>query len=546
MKNVFIGGAWPYANNSMHIGHLAALLPGDVLARFFRMSGKNVIYVSGSDCHGTPITQRAQTLGVSPSVIANHYHEEFAKNFSDLGFTYDVYSNTMTEQHKQNVQNILKSINQKGLLFEKTELNDYCPTCKKFVVDREIKGICPVCGSVANGDQCDKCLTALTPQMLKEKTCKICGTKTVSKEDTNLYFKLSAFEDVITKYLEANKKAWRPTAINETQKYLNQGLVDRAITRALNWGIELPFEGYSDKRVYVWIDAVLGYLTTCEMACKQKGLDYPDFLTSKDTVSYYVHGKDNIVFHTIILPALLDAIDKKLNKPQMIVSCEYVNLNNDKMSKSKGNLITVNTLLENFDSDSIRYFFILNNPERKDCSFSLEDFVLIHNKHIVGGFGNFANRNLAFLEKKFEGKLPKVDIDDEIKKYVQNTYDEIGKLYEAGELKTACTKLYDYIQFANKYYDTNTPWTYAKKDLDKFNKITSNCLYLMANMANLYSPIIPKGCQKLKDMLGVKCDKWQPVCYDENIVLHDVGVLYQRLKLEDIDMTKGATDTLKV
>ena len=546
MKNVFIGGAWPYANNSMHIGHLAALLPGDVIARYFRMQGKNVIYVSGSDCHGTPITRRAQSLGVSPSVIANHYHEEFAKNFSDLLFSYDIYSNTMADEHKKNVQDLLKSINSKGFLFEKTELSDYCPNCKKFVVDREITGICPICGSVANGDQCDKCLTALTPSMLKDKTCKICGTKTILKNDTNLYFKLSAFENVIKQYLDKNKHAWRPTAINETQKYLSQGLVDRAITRALDWGIELPFEGYKDKRVYVWIDAVLGYLTTCKMACEQKGLKYPDFLTSNDTVSYYVHGKDNIVFHTIILPALLDAIDKKLNKPDNIVSCEYVNLNNDKMSKSKGNLITVNTLLANFDPDSIRYFFIFNNPERKDCSFSLEDFVLIHNKHIVGGFGNFANRNLAFLEKKFEGKLPKINIDKDVEKYVVSTYNEIGKLFEAGELKTACTKLYDYIQFANKYYDTNTPWVYAKTDLDKFNKVTSNCLYLMANMANLYSPIMPYGCKKLKDILGVKENGWKPIVYDDKKVLKDIQVLYPRLKLEDIDMTKGASDTLKI
>ncbi len=546
MKNIFIGGAWPYANNSLHIGHLAALLPGDVIARFFRMEGKNVIYVSGSDCHGTPITQRAQSLGISPEVIAKHYHDEFLKNFSDLMFTYDVYSNTMTQRHKENVENILKIINSKGLLYEKTELNDYCPHCQKFVVDREIRGICPVCGSEANGDQCDKCLTSLTPEMLKDKTCKICGTKTILKEDTNLYFKLSAFEDIILKYLNKNKHSWRPTAINETQKYLKQGLVDRAITRALNWGIELPFEGYQDKRVYVWIDAVLGYLTTCEMACEKKGIKYPLFLQSNDTISYYVHGKDNIVFHTIILPALLDAIDKDLNKPEMIVSCEYVNLNNDKMSKSKGNLITVNTLLANFDSDSIRYFFILNNPEKKDCSFSLEDFILIHNKHIVGGFGNFANRNLAFLEKKFEGKLPKIDLDDEIVKYVNDTYVEIGKLFESGELKTACTKLYDYIQFANKYYDTNTPWTYAKTDIEKFDKITSNCLYLMANMANLYSPIMPKGCQKLKDILGVAQSTWNPVCYDENKLLENIQVLYQRLKFEDIDMTKGAQDTLNI
>lgn len=546
MKNIFIGGAWPYANNSLHIGHLAALLPGDVIARYFRKNGDNVIYVSGSDCHGTPITVRANKLGVDAQDIASHYDNEFRKNFEDLEFSYDLYSNTMSAFHEKVVQENLKKIYENGYFYPKTEKEDYCQHCKKFVSDREIKGICPICGAVADGDQCDKCLTALTPDMLKDKTCKLCNNPTTLKDNTHLYFKLSACQDEVEKLFEKYKKYWRPTAVNETSKYLKEGLRDRAITRSLNWGIKLPFNGFDDKRVYVWIEAVMGYLSAGEQVAIDKGINFDDFMHDKNTTSYYVHGKDNIVFHTIILPALLGAIDKKLSMPERIVSCEYVNMGGDKMSKSKGNLITVNTLLANFDPDSIRYYFCLNNPERRDSSFDLNDYVSIHNKHLVGGYGNFVNRNLSFLAKKFEGKLPALNLDKEVVEVVESTYKTVGNLLANGEIKDATTKLYDFVQYANKYYDTNEPWTLAKTDLNKFNSVTSNCLYLIANMANLYEPIMPKRAQIVADLLGFKLNNFKPVAYNANVVVNNVPLLFQRLDLEQIDMTLGAVDTFNI
>ncbi|MGI5842441.1 MAG: methionine--tRNA ligase [Christensenellales bacterium] len=544
-KKIFIGNAWLYANNSMHIGHLAALLPGDVLARFFRKNGNEVVFVSGSDCHGTPITIRAENLNVSPKEIATHYDTEFTKTFADLGFTYDIYTNTMTEEHKQNVQNLLLQIDKNGFLYEKTEEEDFCTTCNKFKSDRELKGICPICNHIADGDQCDNCLTALKPEMLKDKVCKKCGNPTILQPNTHLYFEMSALTNQVTKYFNANKENWRQTAINETNKYITEGLHDRTISRSLNWGIELPFKGFEDKRVYVWIEAVIGYLTACQMAAKQKGINFEEFITDKNLVPYYVHGKDNIVFHTIILPALLYAINPNIIPPKMIVSCEYINFNNDKMSKSKGNLITVNTLLANFDSDAIRYYFILNNPERKDASFNLDDFLSIYQKHLLGGYGNFVNRNLAFLVKKFEGKLPKQNLDNEVVSYTENLYKEVKALYEQSELKAAATRLYEYVQFANRYYDNNTPWTFAKEDPEKFDAITSNCIYMIANIANLFEPIMPKRTQMIKDILKVELNNFEPVTYDENVVLADVPVLFTRIEPEKIDMTKGAQNTFE-
>lgn len=546
MKNIFIGGAWPYANNSLHVGHLAALLPGDIIARYYRKKGNKVLYVSGSDCHGTPITIRAEKLGIESDQISTHYDAEFRQNFKDLHFSYDLFANTMVPNHSQLVQDNLKKIFANGYLYEKIEKEDFCEYCNKFRSDREVIGTCPICGSTANGDQCDKCLTALTPDMLKDKTCKTCGAKTTLRDNKHLYFKMSSLSNEINQYFEENKSNWRQTAINETSKYLKEGLRDRAVTRTLEWGIPLPFEGFDDKRVYVWIEAVMGYLSAGKKVCDEQGINFEELKKDKNTLSYYIHGKDNIVFHTIILPALLHAIDKDINKPQMIISSEYVNYNNEKMSKSKGNLISVNSLLANFDADSIRYYFIYNNPERKDSSFNVEDFISVHNKHLVGGFGNFVNRNLAFLQKKFEGKLPNLQLDQKIKDIVQNLYDEIGNLIERGELKESTAKLFDFVQFANKYYDSNTPWIHAKTNLEEFDRITSNCLYMISNMANLYEPFTPEKCKILKNLLGISQSEWKPVCYDQNQIINNTPILFDRLNPEDIDLTKNSGDTFKL
>lgn len=546
MKNVFICGAWPYANNSMHIGHLAALLPGDVLARFFRANGDRVLYVSGSDCHGTPITLRAEKLGVDPSVIASHYASEFESNFNSLAFSYDKYSATMSEYHKARVEEILKKIYDNGYIYEKKENGDYCEKCGKFVSDREIQGICPICGAIATGDQCDKCLTSLTPDMLLDKKCKKCGTPTGVREDKHLYFRLTDFEKVLADNIEKNQASWRSTAINESKKYIEQGLRDRALTRNLNWGVKVPFEGYDDKRIYVWFEAVMGYFTAGEQGAKEQGISFDEFIRNDDTTCFYVHGKDNIVFHTIILPALLSAWDKDIKLPERIVSCEYVNLNNDKMSKSKGNLITVNTLLANFSADVIRYFFILYNPEKKDCSFQLKDFIDINNKHLVGGWGNFINRNLSYLLKQFDGVLPTCEPEQAIVDYIAEAYDRIGKLYSANELRAVAEEMYSVVQWANRYYDESKPWVAAKEDKEAFDVITANCLYMIVNIANMYAPIMPISSEKVLNMLGVKDREFKPVTFDNTIKLSAVDKLFEKILEKDIDMTKASGDTLKV
>ena len=534
-RNILIGGAWPYANNSLHIGHLCALLPGDIIARYFRKTGDNVIYVSGTDCHGTPITVRAKKEGINPKEIATKYHNEFVKNFNDLDFSYDLYANTMTEHHKNWVQHYLRQIDKNGYIYKKVEEQDFCPKCNTFLSDREIVGTCPHCGGYAKGDQCDSCLVTLNAKEVLNKECSICKTKTVLKPNTHLYFSLSKFQNDIQNLINEHKNVWRTNALKETEKFLSIGLIDRALTRQLDWGIDVPFDGFDDKRVYVWFEAVMGYITTARKVAEEKGLNFDEFITDKNTMTYYAHGKDNIPFHTVIFPALLMAIDKNLKLPDQIISCEYVNMNNEKMSKSKGNLISVNQLTQMFNKDSIRYYMIANGPETKDINFNLEDFVAVHNKFLVGVFGNFINRNLSYLNKKFNGIVPNGIVDDKIKELTKETYNKVGELIEQGKLRLALETAINYVVAGNKYYDDRKPWIQVVENIEEFNNTTYTCVYMMANMANLFSPFIPSTCEKIQDKLGLnKNEAWGEVEIGKDIKILNNDLLFERLKLEEI------------
>ena len=530
-RNIFIGGAWPYANYYLHVGHLAALLPGDILAKYYRGNGDNVIYVSGSDCHGTPITERARKENVSPEEIATHYHEEFVKTFNNLGFEYDEYSSTMTEHHKNYVQEQFKRMLDNGYIYEKEELQDYCEKCDAFLSDREIVGKCPHCGGKSTGDQCEICGDSLDSSEVLDKHCKTCGTKTIMKKNKHLYFKLPVFQKELQELIDNNRTKWRKNALGEAQKYIDMGLVDRAATRQLDWGVPVPVPGYEDKRIYVWIEAVLGYLSVGAEVAEKRNINFDEYM-SKDnpnTKSYYIHGKDNIPFHTTIYPALILAIKNNYNLPDYIISSAYVNLDNEKMSKSKGNLITANELLEMFDSDTIRFYFSFKGPETNDMNCSLSDIIQTHNKFLVGILGNFVNRNLSFINKKFEGKITEAIIDENIIEETKKKYKEVGNYFEKGEIRNAVNQIFEYISLANKYYDSNQPWIQVKEDIDSFNNTTYTCVYMMANIANLIAPILPHASTKIKDMLNLKEYKWEEEVIKGDYQINNLQVLYDRI-----------------
>lgn len=535
-RDIFIGGAWPYSNYYLHVGHLAALLPGDILAKYYRQNGDNVIYVSGSDCHGTPITERAKNEGVTPREIANKYHNEFVKNFNELGFEYDKYASTMDSHHVNYVMEAFKQLVNNGYIYEKEEPQDFCETCNKFLSDREIVGTCPHCGGKSNGDQCDNCGYSLNSNEVLDKHCKACGEHTVTKNNKHLYFKLTAFKDKLQELINKNKKNWRKNAIGEAQKYLDMGLVDRAATRQLEWGVPVPIEGYEDKRIYVWFEAVLGYMSVGQEVAKAKGINFDEFMSDNNPnlKTYYVHGKDNIPFHTTIYPALLMGLEKKYRLPDYIVSSAYVNLNNEKMSKSKGNLITVNELLNMFDSDTIRFYFAFKGPESNDINCSIEDIITTHNKFLVGMLGNFINRNLSFINKKFDGKIAEGNVDSKIKEVTEKNYQLIGKYLENGEIKAAVTQMVEYFMLANKYYDSQEPWKQVKEDLSAFNDTTYTCLYIMANMANIIAPVLPKASLKIKNMLGLPKAEWKVANILGEYQINNLNIIYDRIEEKEI------------
>ncbi len=522
-KKILIGGAWPYANYKLHLGHVAGLIGGDLLARYHRANGDDVIYVSGSDCHGTPITERAKLEGISPKDICDKYHDLFVKSFDGLNFTYDLYTLTETDYHKEKVKEIIKKIYDTGAIYEKMEPQAYCEKCGKFMADRELQITCPKCGELTKGDCCD-CGYAPTEEDLLNATCRECGSKTVQKDNKNLYIALSKMQGEIEEYVAKNKNTWRVNAQNETEKYLREGLKDRAITRDLTWGIDVPVEGFDDKKLYVWIEAVLGYVTAAMRICEERGLNWEDYWKTPDRM-YMVHGKDNIVFHSIIFPGLLLSLNDGMHLPDVIVSSEYLNFNNEKASKSKGNAISALDAVEKLNSDTIRYHLINNGPERKDTNFSLSEYVATHNNEVTNKFGNFVNRTLKF---KGISEIPEGNLDADIKALIEKAYIEVGEAIEALNFKDASEKAMKLVEDANKYYDDRKPWIQFKEDMAAFNDTIFTCATLIANISNIMEPFMPAAAAKTRSIFGLEKATWNFVEAKAGIKLDNVETLFTK------------------
>ena len=510
MSKVIIGVAWTYANSDIHLGHICAYIGGDVLARFHRARGDEVLLVSGTDCHGTPTTERAIRENRKPEDIVMHYHNQYVDVFNKLGMSYDLYTLTMTPYHKQKVQDMILLLKENGFIYEKTEPASFCPKCNKFVYDREVEVVCPKCGATSKGDQCGACDYVFLPQDLLKGKCRICGGKTEVKDNTNLYFALSKFEEPLRKHFEHSKQFWRKNTVNETEKFLREGLQDRAVTRDLNWGVEVPLPHYDDKRIYVWIEAVWGYVTAVMRYCDEHNLDWKDWWLDddQDHLVYMCHGKDNIVFHTIIFPALLMATKQNYCMPEHCVSTEFLNVDGEKMSKSKGNGLPMVEMLERFDPDSLRYFTVACGPEKRDSNFTNADFYALHNGEIVNKFGNFVNRTLNF--KGLDGVLPQGEMDKKVKVKIEKTYAEVENCILHTEFKEALSKVMALVDYANKYYDDNQPWALFKEDdKTKFSNVIYTCVQIIVNLSNLIDPFMPHSAAKIRAYLHKKDVKWQ-------------------------------------
>jgi methionyl-tRNA synthetase len=536
--NILIGGAWPYANGSLHIGHIAALIPGDVIARYYRLKGDNVLYVSGSDCHGTPIAIRAKKERISPKDIADKYHKEFKACFNKLNFSYDYYSRTDEEYHKEEVQKIIKELYNNGFIYEKEIEQVYCEHCNQFLPDRYVEGICPHCKSISRGDQCDNCSALLDPLELSDRRCNLCGHEPVVKYSKQLYFALSKFEEEIRNSLKEVKVNWRINAVNNTERYINEGLKDRAISRNLSLGIDIPIEGYEDKKIYVWIDAVLGYFTVSKKWGEENKKDWEEFWNEK-SISYYIHGKDNIPFHSIILPALLSGAGHK-KFPDRIISSEYVTLEGKKISTSNNWAVWAPDIINRYNSDLLRYFFICNGPEKRDTDFSWRELINKNNGELLGAYGNLVNRTLVFVKKYFNNKVPNGTTEAKIKTQIESIYKTVGENIEKGNLKTALEDIFEFVRTINKYFDEETPWVTINNNIEKCCNTIYNCLFSIINISNLLHPFLPESSQKVKGWYGSNIDKWECIDLDAEITFAEFEILFERLdkKLIEEELAK--------
>lgn len=535
MKNVFIGGAWPYANGSLHLGRLASLLPGDVLARYFRAKGDNVLYVSGSDCHGTPVAVQAIQEGVTPGDIADRYHQEFVECFNRLGFTYDLYTRTDQQFHHRVVQDLFVKLVDNGHLYKQSVQQTYCETDRRFLPDRYVEGKCPVCGNRARGDQCDYCSTLLDPAELSEKTCKLCGNPPIERPTEHYYLALSRFQRVLTEYAD-KAQGWKDNAVQLTRRYLDEGLQDRAATRDLTWGVEVPVEGFEDKKIYVWVEAVSGYLSASKQWAAQTGGSWESFWSDeeKDLTAYYVHGKDNIPFHTLIWPAILLGVGG-LHLPDRVISCEYMTLEGKKFSTSRNWAVWVPDILNKYQPDSIRYFLIANGPERRDTDFSWREFIHSHNGELLGAFGNFVNRTLAFIDKSFGGRVPSGELSEDWIRATEQLYRDAGALIEEGRLKEAIELIFAYVRQANKYFDEQKPWVQVKENREASEHTLHSCIQIIANLANLLQPFIPFSCEKVRKFLSLDRPSWQIIAVPADTQIHKLEHLFERIDVSRID-----------
>jgi len=506
---VLIGLSWPYANGRLHIGHVSSSLPADALARYHRQIGNDVSFVTGSDCYGTPILVQAGKEGISPEELANKYHVFHAHDFKSLGFTFDNYDKTLSQRHHDFVKQFHTEMYAGDYIYEKTEPRLYCDKCQKFLPDRYVVGLCPHCKKPAKGDSCDYCSNMLEPEELLEPQCSLCTGVPTPKDQTQMYIKLSAMQEKIQAFLNERKDSWTPNAAGLTQRYLNEGLQDRAITRSMPWGIDIPRQGWDDRKIYIWAENVLGYLSASE----------PGFIINDGTpkLHYYIHGKDNIPFHGVILPGLLIANGEKYHMPDIIAASEYVMINGEKLSKSKGNYIEAHLLHENFDIDMVRYYFLRTVSEKRDMNFTVEEFVNVINSELVNGFGNLVNRTLSFIKTKFDGKKPQIKMcEKEVRDIIHESGVQWSKNMDAGKVSTSVSSATTLVDFGNKYFADKKPWV----DLSK--EVIGNVIEIIRNSAVMLAPFIPTACAKVLSWLSHE-------------TLPDIEVLWQRL---DMNTTK--------
>ncbi|MBA7469391.1 Methionine--tRNA ligase [subsurface metagenome] len=519
-ERILVCVAWPYANGPLHLGQIAgAYLPADIFARYHRLKGNEVLMVSGSDQHGTPITIKAEQEGKTPGEIAARYHQHFLESWQQLGISFDLFTTTGTPNHAAVTQDIFLALRDKGYIYQATVSQPFCPQCQRFLPDRYVEGTCPHCQSPgARGDQCDECGKPLNPIELIEYRCGLCSTTPVFKDSEHFFLKLSAFNDRLLTWVK-EKNHWRPNVLNFTKRYLEEGLKDRAITRDIDWGVPVPLDGFADKRIYVWFEAVIGYLSATKEWAKSSGDEgkWCNFWQGNEAKSYYFIGKDNIPFHTLIWPAMLIGYGG-LNLPYDVPANEFLTIEGRKLSSSRNWAVWLPDYLARYDPDPLRYLLSINMPETGDTDFSWREFVRRNNDELVATYGNLVNRVLTFVYKNFDGCVPACDdIDASGKELIGKSdaaFVTMDNLLSHCNFKQALKMAMYIAHEANRYLDEKSPWKVIKEDRQAAANSLFVAICIITRLKTMLYPFLPFSSQKLHEFLGfegrVEDDGWQP------------------------------------
>ncbi len=554
-KRTLITSALPYANGPVHIGHLAGVyVPSDIYARYLRLKGEETLFIGGSDEHGIPITIKARAEGVTPQDIVDRYHELNKASFERLGISFDIYSRTTTDIHKETASDFFKTLYDKNEFLENESEQYYDEEANQFLADRYISGTCPHCSNEnAYGDQCEQCGTSLSPNDLINPKSTLSGSVPVKRKTKHWYLPLDKHEEWLRKWILEGHKEWKPNVYGQCKSWLDLGLQPRAVSRDLDWGVPVPVEGGEGKVLYVWFDAPIGYISNTKELLPN---DWKKWWKDEDTKLIHFIGKDNIVFHCIVFPAMLKAEGSYI-LPENVPANEFLNLEGDKISTSRNWAVWLHEYLDEFPGkqDVLRYALTANAPETKDNDFTWKDFQARNNNELVAVLGNFINRALVLTNKYFDNKVPAVG---ELTDYDKETIDEAKKIKQAIEsnldrfhFREAQKEAMNLARIGNKYLADTEPWKVAKTNLDRTATILNLSLQIVANLAIAFEPFIPFSTEKIYRFLNIDKLEWDRlVSFDLIPEGHELGkaeLLFEKIEDETIEkQVQKLLDTKKL
>jgi len=545
-KRHTITAALPYANGPLHIGHLAGVyIPADIYVRYLRSKGEDVVWVCGSDEHGAAIELRAKRDGETPRRIVDFYHHQIRESFAEFGISFDIYHRTSSELHHKTASDFFKRLEAKGKFKIETSGQFYDEKESRFLADRYIKGTCPVCGlGEAYGDQCENCGSALTPTELINPKSMLSGETPVMKETKHWYLPLDEYEPWLKDWLLEGHKEWKANVYGQCKSWIDSGLKPRPMTRDLEWGVPVPTEGGEGKVLYVWFDAPIGYISATKQWAADNGRNWEDYWKAEDTRLLHFIGKDNIVFHCIIFPAILKAEGSYI-LPDNVPANEFLNLESNKISTSRNRAVWLHEYLEDFPGkqDVLRYVLTANAPEAKDSDFTWKDFQTKNNSELVAIFGNFAHRAVVLTHKYFDGRLPErgelQPADSEVIKSIEEAPQRIADSLDQFKFREALFQLMELARAGNKYLAATEPWKLIKEDSRRVETILNIALQLSANLALLCEPFLPFTAGKLTSVLGIEKKKWNAAGFINLIKpghqLNEAVLLFEKIEDREVE-----------